>query len=79
MKRDGYTGWRQHLQGVSPEVRGQNPYRGVNTNELQLLIDGRHSALDIKVILDAQARSLTDIQAVLNYLNVLEAAGLVEK
>ncbi len=60
------------------EVRARYPYQGVNTSELQLLIDGRHSALDIKVMLDAQSGTLTDLQGVLNYLEVLKAAGLVE-
>jgi hypothetical protein len=78
VKQDGYTGWRQHLQNVPAGVRAQNPYQGVNTSELQLLIDGKHSALDIKIMLDAQSQSLTDLQGVLNYLAVLEAAGLVE-
>jgi hypothetical protein len=78
VKRDGYTGWRQHLQSVSADVRTEYPYTGVDTNELQLLVDGRHSALDIKVMLDAQSDELTDLQGVLNYLEVLKAAGLVE-
>jgi len=78
VKRDGYGGTRQHLQAVSAEVRSQYPSQGVNTSELQLLIDGRHSALDIKVMLDAQSQTLTDLQGILNYLEVLKAAGLVE-
>ncbi len=78
VKRDGYTGWQEHLRAVSPEVRAQYPSQGINTSELQLLIDGRHSALDIKVMLDAQSETLSDLQAVLNYLEVLKAAGLVE-
>jgi aminopeptidase YwaD len=78
VKRDGYQGWRQHLQGVPPEVQRRYPYQGVNTGEVQLLVDGRRSALDIKTMVDAQSRTLTDLQAVLNYLEVLKAAGLVE-
>jgi aminopeptidase YwaD len=78
VKRDGYGGTRAHVQAVSEEVRSQYPSQGVNTSELQHLIDGRHSALDIKVMLDAQSQTLTDLQAVLNYLEVLKAAGLVE-
>jgi hypothetical protein len=79
VKRDGYTGWRQHLQAVPADVMGQYPYQGVaSTGELQLLIDGRHSALDIKKMLDAQMRQPSDLQAILNYLEVLKAAGLVE-
>jgi hypothetical protein len=78
VKRDGYGGTRAHLQTVPQEVRAQFPYQGVSTGELQHLIDGRHSALDIKIMLDAQAQRLADLQAVLNYLEVLKAAGLVE-
>ncbi|MEX0892111.1 MAG: M28 family peptidase [Gemmatimonadota bacterium] len=77
VKRDGYTGWRQHLQAVPEEVSARYPYRGINTSELQLLVDGRHSALDIKTMLDAQSERPADLEAVLNYLEVLQAAGLV--
>jgi aminopeptidase YwaD len=78
VKRDGYTGWRQHLQGVSAEIQAQYPYRGANTTEIQLLVDGRHSVLDIKTMLDAQSEEMADLQAVINYLEILKAAGLVE-
>jgi hypothetical protein len=78
VKRDGYTGWRQHLQAVPADVRSQYPYSGINTGEVQHLIDGQHSALDILVMLDAQDSELNDLQAVLNYLEVLKAAGLIE-
>jgi aminopeptidase YwaD len=78
VKQDGYTGWRAHLQSVPADVRAQYPYQGVNTSELQLLIDGRHTALDIAVMISAQNQTRTDLQGVLNYLEVLKAAGLVE-
>lgn len=78
VKQDGYRGWQQHLQAVSQEVQAQYPYRGVNTSEIQLLVDGHHSALDIKTMLDAQSEGAADLQAVMNYLEVLKAAGLVE-
>ncbi len=78
VERDGYRGWQQHLQAVSQEVQAQYPYQGVNTAEIQLLVDGRHSVLDIKTMLDAQSEDAADLQAVMNYLEVLRAAGLVE-
>jgi hypothetical protein len=49
-----------------------------STSELQLLIDGSHSVLDIKKMLDAQMRTTSDLQSIINYLEVLKAAGLVE-
>lgn len=48
-----------------------------NTGELQLLVNGRNSVLDIKKMLDAQSRTTSDLQAVFNYLEILKAAGLV--
>ena len=79
VKRDGYRGWTEHLRQVPEEVRRAHPYDGVaSTSELQLLVDGRHSALDIKRMLDAQYRETSDLEHVMNYLRVLEAAGLVE-
>ncbi len=77
VKRDGYQGWRQHLQAVPQDVRARYPYGRVNTNEIQLLVNGRRSALDIKIMLDAQSPAPADLQEVLNYLEVLKAAGLV--
>lgn len=79
VKRDGYRGWGAHLETVGEDVRSQNPYDGLaSTSELQLLIDGTHSVLDIKKMLDAQMRTTSDLQSILNYLAILEAAGLVE-
>jgi len=79
VKRDGYTGWREHLNAVSADVGERYPYDGLaNSSELQLLIDGRHSVLDIKKMLDAQSQTPSDIQSILNYLEILRAAGLVE-
>jgi aminopeptidase YwaD len=65
-----------------------------NASELQLLINGRHSALDIKNMLDAQYeikappldrsktepeyRNKADLQDILNYLEQLRAVGLIE-
>ncbi len=76
--RDGYRMWQQHLRDVPAEVRQTNPYGRIDTGEIQHLVDGNHSALDIKIMLDAQKAEPTDLQAILNYLNVLEAAGLIE-
>jgi 23S rRNA maturation mini-RNase III len=45
--------------------------------ELQLLCDGRNSALTIKKMLDTQFRQETSLEAILSYLEILEKAGLV--
>ena len=79
VKRDGYTGWREHLNAVGADVRAQYPTEGLaSTSEVQLLIDGRHSVLDIKKMLDAQMQTPSNLQSIFNYLEILKAAGLVE-
>jgi hypothetical protein len=51
---------------------------GMDTTELPRLVNGRHSALDIKKMLDTQSERKADLQQVMNYLELLKAAGLVE-
>ncbi|MFC1564846.1 M28 family peptidase [candidate division KSB1 bacterium] len=83
VKANGYRGYQDIIRGSSEdrqESRGQRP-RGprINTSELHLLINGKNSALDIKKMLDAQSSEKTDLQAVLDYLDTLEKAGLIKK
>ncbi len=76
----GYGAWRALLEELPEEELAQLPYRrGVaDTRELPRLIDGKRSALQIRDMLDAQSRRPSDLQGVLNYLRVLEMAGLVD-
>jgi hypothetical protein len=64
---------------VLADARAKYPVKGqLNTGELQLLINGQHSALDIKYMLDTQGQVRNDLQDILNYLEQLKAVGLVE-
>ncbi|HSK08954.1 MAG TPA: M28 family peptidase [Vicinamibacterales bacterium] len=76
---NGYQGWREVLNQVPQDQRAKFPAGRLDVAELQRLVNGRHSALDIKKMLDAQAQAPADLQQVLNYLEVLALAGLVEK
>jgi hypothetical protein len=81
VKQDGYRGWRTYLDRVSAEGQRQFPYEEdeiASTNELNLLINGRNSVLDIKKMLDAQHRTTSDLQAIINYIEILKLAGLVD-
>jgi aminopeptidase YwaD len=81
VKQDGYQGWRAYLQPVLEDARQRYPYGNrdiASTSELQLLINGRNSVLDIKKMLDAQNRTASDLQAIINYIEILKLAGLVE-
>ena len=80
VKANGYQGYREFIAQVPADVRSKLPTeKAGDTAELSLLCNGRNSALDIKKALDAQStRGPSDLQHVLNYLEILKAAGLVE-
>jgi aminopeptidase YwaD len=83
VRAEGYRGYQKLLSAVKPAERAKFPLAGnglalANQAELQLLVNGRHSVLDIKKMLDAQHQRRSTIPAILNYLEILRLAGLVE-
>jgi hypothetical protein len=67
------------IKQVADAAREKFPLKGrLNTGELQLLVNGQHTALDIKNMLDVQAQTRNDLQDVINYLQQLKAVGLIE-
>jgi aminopeptidase YwaD len=83
VRQDGYREYQKFITAVPAAERAKYPVQGKglvisNQAELQLLINGRHSALDIKKMLDAQNEKRSTLQAVLNQLEILKLAGLVE-
>ena len=76
----GYRGYNELITKLDPSVRDKYPVkgRGLDTQELSRLCNGKNSALDIKKLLDTQARQgEADLQDVINYINILREAGLV--
>lgn len=83
VRQDGYREYQKYITAVPSAERAKYPVQGKdlvisNPGELQLLVNGRHSALDIKKMLDAQGEKRSTLQAVLNQLEILKLAGLVE-
>jgi aminopeptidase YwaD len=81
VKEKGYGGYREYLDNIKDEDRKKYPYSRrdiASTSELQLLIDGKRSILDIKNYLDVQYPRKSDLQGVMNYIEILKLAGLVE-
>ena len=76
VKANGYGGYREYLP--QPQGGARREFPRYDRSELQLLINGKNSVLDIKNSLDAQAERKTDLQEVMNYLEVLKTAGLIE-
>jgi aminopeptidase YwaD len=82
VRQDGYREYQKYITAVPAADRAKYPVQGKDLiisspGELQLLINGRHSALDIKKMLDAQNEKRSTLQAVLNQLEILKLAGLV--
>jgi len=83
VRANGYREYQKLITAVPAEARAKYPFSGkdlvvANTSELHLLVNGRHSVLDIKKMLDAQHERRSTVQGVLNYLEILKLAGLVE-
>jgi hypothetical protein len=81
VKEKGYRGYREFITKVPKEESDKFPYgrRDIgSTSELQCLINGKRSVLDIKHMLDAQYSRESKLQSVLNYIQILKLAGLVD-
>jgi hypothetical protein len=60
VKENGYRGYSEFIDAVPADKKKEFPYnrRNVgNTRELNLLINGKNSVLDIQHLLDAQSQS----------------------
>jgi len=83
VRAGGYREYQKLMTALPASARTDFPVAGkglalANPGEVQLLVNGRHSALDIKKMLDAQNERRSTLQAVINYLEILKLAGLVE-
>lgn len=75
----GYRGYSAIINEVPQDIKEKYPSRGADTRELPRLVNGKNNALMIKKMLDAQStRGEADLQTVLNYLQILKHAGLIE-
>jgi hypothetical protein len=84
VKAEGYKGYAKFIEQIPKEERDNYPYSQfgtgetiANVSELNCLINGTHSVLDIKKMLDAQNPRKSSLQQVINYVQVLKLAGLV--
>ncbi|MFH0760400.1 MAG: M28 family peptidase [Bacteroidota bacterium] len=77
VKEAGYGGYRQFMPQMTREQMMAS-YRDIaSTSELERLCAGKHNALQIKQMLDTQYSRETSLQAILDYISILEKAGLV--
>jgi aminopeptidase YwaD len=79
VKALGYGRYREAIQAEYERLGDKALSRafGRVAAEIQLLCDGRRSALDIKKMVDTQFREETPLEAIMAYLELLKRAGLV--
>lgn len=80
VKDGGIRGYFQELAKADPDTPRNFFFapRGLNTQEVSRMCNGSNSVLDIKKMLDAQQPTgETDLQEVINYVELLVKAGLV--
>lgn len=81
VKLNGHQGYREFINQVPEEEKDKYPYSRrdiADTDELQSLINGKRSVLEIKNSLDVQNPRKSNLQSVINYIEILRLAGLVE-
>lgn len=82
IKENGFQGYQAAIQEARKAGGAARPTPGRGGSgtsaEIQLLCDGKNSALDIKKMLDAQFRDETPLEAVIAHLELLKKAGLVD-
>jgi len=77
LKAAGF-GVERTIRDLPDDITKKYPYRQIaNTTELCALVNSKNSAFDIKKMLDTQYNRKTDLQSVINFLELLKAKGLV--
>ncbi|MEE8604677.1 MAG: M28 family peptidase, partial [Candidatus Aminicenantaceae bacterium] len=80
VKMNGYREYRTFIDQVPKEEKDKYPYGrdGIpSTSELQCLINGKRSVLEIRNMLDVQYSRKSNLESVMNYIQILKLAGLI--
>jgi aminopeptidase YwaD len=80
VKMNGYREYMTYIDKVPKEGKDKYPYGrdGIqSTGELQCLINGKRSVLEIANMLDVQYPQKSILESVMNYIQVLKLAGLI--
>ena len=75
----GYEGYNNKIKNLPENVKNTFPVTGVSDPfEAAACINGKNSMLDIRDIMNAQNKSGTDLQGLMNFFSRLKAAGLIK-
>ncbi len=79
IREKGYRGYRTAIDEATKALKSSTPsIAGAAAAEIQLLCNGKNSALDMKEMLDTQMQRPTELEGIVGYLEILKKAGLVE-
>lgn len=77
LKESGY-GIERGIRELSEDVIAKYPYKSIaSTTELCALVNGKNNALEMKKMLDTQYKRESDLQSIINYLELLKVKELV--
>ncbi len=77
VKENGYRGYSSLIPRTNRD-QSMALSRGIgDTGELQRLCNGRYNLLEIKKILDTQYSRESDLQSIIDYVEILKSVGLV--
>ncbi|MDD4646375.1 MAG: DUF4910 domain-containing protein, partial [Bacteroidales bacterium] len=74
----GYTGFSDLLSDLPLEEKSKIQGGIADRKELERLCNGKHNALEIKMMLDTQSSHESGLGAIMDYINALEKAGYVK-
>lgn len=78
VKESSYRGYNDIIRNAPTDILEKYTFKNVvDGRELSRLVNGSHTVLQIKKMLDTQNSKESDLQDIINYLHVLEAVGLV--
>jgi hypothetical protein len=76
--KSGEFGIERKIREIPKETLDKYPYRDISsTTELCTLVNGKNSVLDMKKMLDSQFKQESDLQSIINYLELLKMKELV--
>ncbi len=77
VKENGYGGYSMFMPELSSEQTIAIYNNLSDKTELERLCNGKHNVLQIKRMLDTQSSKESDLQAIMDYVEILKAAGLI--
>jgi hypothetical protein len=77
VREKGYGGYSSFMPELTREQSMAVYNKISDKTELERLCNGKHNALQIKHMLDTQSPRESDLQAIMDYIDVLKNAGLV--